>query len=276
MKQFSLSNEQEILDELKIAERDHNMKFGAVMCIIIIIIFTPLSILTFIDGSNIKLDLLTNIIISLVVVIPIIICSVIIYLKRDSGKNFKLVIKKLFDSGMGIYIPTRYQRNKFGLLGMVLPFERIKTIYFNDGRGIWTVRAVNNEATTISNFFLPNQDIFVSKYRDQIEFATDRCYFWYDKIGSAGVFYILYDAIFDENGVRLVFQKHTQYLHWGDITKIRGIIWKSMNMGSILYLKDEKVLGIIELTSSKKKGLIADIDRNWKKAKKIMKERGEL
>ena len=151
MEQFSLSNEQEILEELKRAERDHNMKFGAVMCIFFIILFVPLSILTFFDESNIKFDLLTNIIISLVVIIPIIICSIIIYLKRDSGKNFKLVIKKLFDSGMGIYIPNKYQRNKFGIGGMVLPFERIKTIYFNDSSGIWTVRADNNEATTVSS-----------------------------------------------------------------------------------------------------------------------------
>jgi len=139
MEQFSLSNKQDILIALKQVERDHNMKFGAVMCIILIILFIPLFTFLYINESNIKLGLFTIILISLLVIIPIIICSVLIYLKRDSGKNFKLVIKKLFDSGIGIYIPTKYQRKKFGLDGMVLPFERIKTIYLNDGRGIWTV-----------------------------------------------------------------------------------------------------------------------------------------
>jgi hypothetical protein len=141
---------------------------------------------------------------------------------------------------------------------------------------MWTVKADNNEATTLSSSIFPNQDILVSKFRDQIEFATDRCYFWYGKGGGEGVFYILYNAFMDENGVKLVFEKETRYIQWKDITKIWTITWKSMNTGMRFYFQDGKNLGIVELNSKKIPVSVMDIYWNWRKVRKAMKKRGEL
>jgi len=271
-----ISTKQEIINALKKTNRDNNQRLAAIMCLFLIVLISIMVFIHIGTEFGFKMNLLMIILIIIIIIIPIIICSVVIYIKRDAFKNLKLIIRAMINFEIGIYIPTGYQRKKFELNGMVLPFERIKKIYFNGDMKMWTVLADNKKATTISCSFLPDKDLFISKYHHQIDFVTDQCYFWWGKGTGEGVFNIIYDVYMDENGVRLVFEKESRYLQWRDITKIWIISWSSMDTGATFYLNDGKKLRIIGLASYKKNRLISKINKNWKQARKRMKKSEEL